>query len=241
MPFARLALYNKNFTKSNKHCKIFIVMEKGNLILVSGVDGVGKTTTLNALRDSHESVVISEPTSTPESKQFKSKNMQTLITDEFIDEREIFYKSLQGYTDINLRSHLDQGYTVATSGSRLVTLVSHNTMRRILGHDVDQSYPFEVFNCDVDCLGIDTLVLLCAPIETIGSRLRKRFDDGDRTEKIWGFNSLYFLEHYQNAWVNTAKYVQETTDLPVLKFDTSIDNPETIAKGIGKALGLSNQ
>ncbi len=214
-------------------------MEKESLILVGGVDGVGKTTILNTLRDNYRSLVISEPTGTPESKQFKNRNLETLITDEFIDEREIFYKTLQGYIDINLRSHLDQGGTVATSGSRLVTLVSHNAMRRILGQEVDQSYSFKIFSSAEDSLDIDALVLLCAPIETIANRLHRRLDNGDISEKIWGFNSLYFLEHYQNAWVNTAKYIQETTHLPVLTFDTSIDNPEVIIKGIAKALNLN--
>ncbi len=219
---------------------IFAFMEKENLILVSGVDGVGKTTTLNALRDIHESIVISEPTGTPESKLFKNRHLNTLISEEFIDVREKFYKSLQADTDVGLSEHLSQGRTIATTGSRLVTLVSHNAMRRIIGHEVDHSYPFDEFSNAVDCIGVNALILLCAPMTTIASRLRKRFDDGDKSEKIWGFNSLYFLEHYQNAWVNTANYVQETTKLPVLTFDTSINSPEVIVKGIAKAFNLGN-
>ena len=203
-------------------------MRKSNLILVSGVDGSGKTTLINNLENSERlNLVGQEPTHTPLSRQFKLRHLSTAVTHEFISQRENFYLGLQGETDEILQGHLDQGVNVATSGNTLTTYVSHTAMRGVLGVDFSPRDILNRYN-EEQTLRPDFLVVLHAPIEVIEGRVRNRFANGDKSEKVWGFNSPFFFERYQEAWMSTAALLSADSDLPVYTYDTSIQTPEEI-------------
>jgi len=203
-------------------------MKTGSLILVGGVDGVGKSTLIKHLESTEGlNLVGSEPTSTPESQVFKINNLDTVVSTEFVHEREGFYLDLQSLTDQDIDEKMSKGFNVVTSGNCLTTYISHTAMRGVLGMEYSPDDILSRYNSG-EHLTPDSLIVLHAPLSVMRDRIGDRLAAGDKSEKPWGFNSPFFLERYQEAWMAVADVLRTDLDWPVLSYDTSTTRPNEI-------------
>src|SRR5579872_1036108 len=99
--------------------------------LVLGIDGSGKSTLLENLSN-RDGVKTMEVTSSDEAREFKSRTRDALVTPKLISDRREIYLSLNRSFDEELRRTLGEGEYVATTGSALVTHVSHSLMHEII-------------------------------------------------------------------------------------------------------------
>ena len=101
--------------------------------LVLGIDAAGKSTFLRELPESLGYTTI-EPAETTEAREFREKTFGLDITPEIINARRNLFLSLNERDEARITSILRGGGRIATTGSRLVTNVSHDLMtQRTLG------------------------------------------------------------------------------------------------------------
>jgi len=199
--------------------------QPGELSLVLGVDGSGKSTFLNGLSERFGMAVL-EPTSTPEAKAFKAAHIETPVDGRLIDQRERIFLDLNRQFDERVGAELDTGQDVATTGNGLVTLVSHGLMRVIVGERGPKEIDDAVLRwMESDALKPDHVALVHAPDEVIRERIQERQQAGDQTERFWGFNSPYFLSRYQETWHGVLDTLAQETVIQCVTLDSSQLNP----------------
>ncbi len=117
---------------------------------------------------------------------------------------------------------------VITSGSVLVTKLSHAVMRRVIGNqglDVNNIVDRWVNSAE---LLPDRLVFVYALEQTIRDRIASRQLEGRTEERFWGFNSPFFLTQYQEALLLVASRLTATTDLDLHVLDSSLHAPDEL-------------
>ncbi|CAN5181037.1 hypothetical protein BH09PAT3_BH09PAT3_5840 [soil metagenome] len=191
------------------------------LSLVVGIDGSGKSTFLQML-ETNMGAVIMEPTSSPEARAFKASNLETPVDTTFINERERIYLNLNQEFDTRLEDAIESGQRVATTGSRLVTLLSHELMRTVITDKPRTSLPDLIGTWAGDAsLKPEALAFVHAPAEVIRARITARQMAGDTSEFFWGFNAPHFLWRYQDAWHEAVDTITKESDINCLKLDSS--------------------
>ncbi len=205
--------------------------ERGNYTLVVGVDGSGKSTFLDGLT-TELGIESLEQTGSPEVRQFRKDNIETMIDSEFVDTRERLFENLNGDFDEIISQRLTGGYDVACAGTTLVTAVSHGVMRRIVDPQTENPVDYAIGKWQRDCrVRPSTIALIHAPKEVICARIMARQAAGDETERFWGFNSPFFLERYQEAWYEAVRYIGEKTSVQCIELDSSqLDTPQMIER-----------
>jgi hypothetical protein len=137
--------------------------------------------------------VVLVPTSTSEAKAFKAANLYTPIDVPFIDDRERIFLDLNERFDRKVQAETSADHNVATTGSRLVTIVSHMLMRVMVGEERPAAVEGAVCGwIESDALKPDSIALVYAPDEIIRRRIQQRQESGDYTERFWGFNAPSF-------------------------------------------------
>lgn len=195
---------------------------ENELALVIGVDAAGKSTFLHGLRDTLNYTVL-EPTGSREAQEFRIAHRTDQLTPALVRVRHQLFGTLNALLDQKTEEKLRDN-SVATSGSRLVTNVSHMTMQRLIGGDaVPNDVVVEQWQRGVS-IKPSRIVFLHAPIETIEERLEARQRAGIKNELLHGFNSLSFLEHYQEALADTFEHLSPYYS--TLSIDSSITSPE---------------
>jgi len=207
---------------------------ESHLALVVGVDGSGKSTFLDQLSTS-EGYTILEPTTTREARQFKLDSLETRIDGPFIDAREALYLGLNDEFDDTIITELGRSQRVATTGGRIVTQLSHAVMRNVAeGTDRDRTRGLvdDIVEhwLNNNHLKPDVLVLVHAPADVILGRIGLRQEQGDISEKFWGFNSPFFLCHYQDAWLELAEQIKDSTSLDCLTLNSDEMSPEEMTE-----------
>lgn len=202
-------------------------------VLVAGIDGSGKSTLLDDLKKSWDAIVM-EPTSTDKARAFRSKTAQEPVTEALVDEREAIFLDLNLDFSNVINGKLTQGERVATTGNHLVTRLSHAVMRHIA---LVPCQPMDAVRdwAESDVLKPEAIVLTHAPFETIRDRIVARQQRGDNLESFWAFNSLFFLEQYQAAWLEALDVVSRETDITCCTVDTStvpIGATVTVIEGV---------
>lgn len=196
--------------------------------LVLGCDASGKSSFLSGVSNKFDIQAI-EATSSPEAKAFKLDTLDTPIYERLIEQRENTYLRLSEFAI----SSEARGCDIITTSSTLVTRISHNVMRSVIGLT---SLPNKtIINKWIDKEEIfslpDALVLVHAPIDVIVSRISNRQKSGNKSEKFWGFNSIMFLSQYQECLKDIAELIPGFLAIPTLTIDTSRVSPnESIDK-----------
>lgn len=207
-------------------------------LLVIGIDGSGKTTFLTGLHDEFDYEIM-EPTSDEKARKFKISTLETPIDKAYIAERESIYLALNGIFEATIQDYLSSGTRVATTGSKLVTSVSHATMHGIVS---DGSLD-EPINATRDWLTSDgtllpdAIVFIHAPEEIILSRIQERQDGGDKAEKFWGFNAPFFLLRYQAVWERVIDEIDNSSSIETLSLDSSLSTPAEMLSTFSLKLG----
>lgn len=189
--------------------------------LVIGIDGSGKSTLLDGL--SHiDKVVTMEPTSSRAAREFKSRSTSLDVTPEFIAERRAIYLDLNRELNQEINTTLERGSLVVTTGSTLVTLVSHSLMSEIVsGSNEEVSRAVNHWVHDNEALKPDQIVFLHAPYDVIRQRIETRQLKGQTDEKFWGFNSPYFLSRYQETWHKVIGDLIENSEINCISLSSS--------------------
>lgn len=196
---------------------------KNELALVFGIDASGKSTFMKGLQTALGYTTL-EPTSSNEAKAFKAENLDAPLTIELVDERQRIFLDLNKRFDAQITNELERN-NVATSGSTLITNLSHAVMRRVIRHD-------KLFIPDIvgqwsesATITPDTIVLTHAPINVVEKRIIDRQNADMKGEQLLGFNSLYFLSRYQEALLDTYDILGN--DFRTFTFDSSLSSPDT--------------
>lgn len=167
------------------------------LVLALGVDASGKSTFLRGVQDRLGYLAI-EPTSTEKAKRFKAAHSEQPIDMQLVRKRHALFREINFSLGLRINEELERA-NVATSGLRLVTDISHGVMAKIVGQK-ELSVPRIVDKWMSEDIAIpDTVVFVHAPISVIHDRILRRQRRGQVGEQLAGFNSLYFLRHYQDA------------------------------------------
>ncbi len=218
-----LKLYNTDNLK-----ELLSRMSQNNpeLELVIGIDGSGKSTFLKGL-DFHLGYHIEEPTASKQVRDFRNTHLDSEIDGEFVDRREELYLALNKNFEDYLQRQEDGEKKVATTGSALVTLLSHAAMRETINLDPDRSFTSDAVNqwIEGDFIMPASLTLIHAPFEMILERIRERQQQGDVTEKFWGFNAPLYLHRYEQSWHMALEIIEARTDLSCLTLDSSTTSP----------------
>ena len=195
-------------------------------VLCVGIDASGKSTLLDGLSSSFGYDIV-EPTSSPEARGFKSRTIDTAVDASIIDEREQIYLRLNDLFAVSIEACMEEDARIASTGSHLVTRLSHMVMKRTIGENVSRHGEKEVLLDWVDSSRVqpEAITLTHAPFEVIRGRILSRQAEGDVLERFWGFNSMLFLENYQDAWHVVLDEISQETDIDSFSFDTSEDTP----------------
>ena len=195
----------------------------GSVTLVVGVDGSGKSTFLNGL--SQRGFETVEPSSSIESRDFKANNVNTFVDLPFIDEREQLFAGMNNVFDELVANKKNNGIKVATTGSHLVTVISHNVMRLIVGHRVEMNNIVQQCASSQATLKPDEVVMIHAPYNIIRERISDRQKAGDENERFWGFNSPWYLDRYQETWYKFTDTLK-ILGLSMITLDSHNLNPD---------------
>jgi thymidylate kinase len=215
---------------------------RGELTLALGVDGSGKSTFLAGLA-SRLGTMVFEQTTSPEARRFKRANLGTPVTAAFVHQREDMFLRLNDGLEATISEELARGKDSATSGGRLITLVSHQLMRVV----IDEAHPRTISQTvgewleDDGSLKPDRIVLTHAPHDVIEERIAQRQQAGDKTEAFVGFNALSFLRRYQDTWHDTLSILQTSSDIPCASFDSSQISPEKMIEQYANSFGIPIQ
>lgn len=199
----------------------------GDLLLTLGIDGSGKSTFLSGLQNQLGTLTYEQTTSS-EARRFKEKHLGARITTAFIREREDMFLRLNGELEAGIQEEVDNGRKVATSGGKLITLVSHQLMRVMIGEGHPRSIEQTVTEWldDEESLKPDRIALIHAPDFIIKERIIGRQQAGDKTEAFIGFNALSFLRRYQDTWHETVDILDDVSEIPHIKLDSSVLSPQ---------------
>lgn len=193
--------------------------------LTVGCDASGKSTFINNVAELYGDLAL-ESTSTEQSRAFKAANLDSLVDERFVNEREQLYLDLTN--DVLLNNKSNETNYIGTDAS-LVTRISHDVMRRCIGaKGLENTQLIETWKLDEEAIGIqspDVIAFTHAPIEILMKRIKSRQQRGDKTEKFWGFNSPFFLNAYQERW-HTVMSDLAKTGLLCITIDTSKTTPE---------------
>ena len=196
------------------------------LVLVAGIDGGGKTTLMDGLQRTLGYMVL-EPTRSAEAKEFKSQHTGLPLDINFVLQRRELFRRINRSFDQQIAEELQKS-SVATSGLRLITDISHAVMGKIVGNE-----DFSTAKIIEDCkrsssLMPSTVAFVHAPIDIIRQRILRRQARGVSGEDLTGFNSLFFLGHFQEALQEMSEKLAD--DCRVVSIDTSIHTQaETLA------------
>ena len=159
-----------------------------------------------------------EPTSSPEAKAFKQRHAGLPITLDLIDRRESLFLNVNNRFDAEIDPALQEN-NVATTSSHLVTRLSHAVMRTIVNSS-ELAIPqiVEEWGSSARLLP-RTVVLTHAPMDVIEERILERQSAGMAGEALTGFNSLYFLAHYQDALREAHSLLP--SDISVFSYDST--------------------
>lgn len=193
--------------------------------LVVGCDASGKSTFLENVAATYNDVV-GESSRSEQAQLFKLNSLSRLVDGEFINEREALYLELSHQALITMAA-LEQD--VVTTDSSLVTRLSHNVMRQVIGEQslsntdiIDAWLSDEIL---ASAAQPDIFVLTHAAPSTIRGRILSRQKTGDTSEKFWGFNSPYFLDAYQERWLGLFSDLS-TASFNCLVLNTDTETPE---------------
>lgn len=203
------------FTESNS--------TDGSLILFLGSDGSGKSTALEQaglLLAAAGTVHQLEQTKSPELSAFKRRNIGRVVDETFLDEREsLFERSNQRFVGLIERSRSMHQYTLL-DGHPVITAVSHDLMRHIIGVEINQGRHVDPSSV-ITTLGEACVPSLVVFLHVGEDERKKRIVRRDMPEEIlWGFNSPFFLMHYQRILGDAASAIGNLTSLGILDFDT---------------------
>lgn len=191
-------------------------------LLVVGIDASGKSTFLEGLRSNFDYTVL-EPTSSDDARRFKADTIDTPIDADLIEQREAIFSNLNSGFHSKVTESVASGDPVATTGNLLVTQLSHAVMRRVVSVDQQAAVEDVVSSWAEQGSEVpDGLAFVHAPFDVIRNRIAQRQNDGDELERFWGFNALFFLQHYQQAWHDAVAQIAEHTEVATLTLDTSI-------------------
>jgi thymidylate kinase len=193
--------------------------------LVVGIDGSGKSTLLAGLNQ-RDGAEIKEVTSSPEARSFKRSAIERYVDSAFVSERQMIFLKLNRVFDSQVSAILDSGVRVVTTGSSLVTLVSHSLMTEIVTGTtgrVDGSVRRWID--DSESLKPDQIILVHAPDEVIRSRIIVRQDESQSDERFWGFNAPYFLSRYQESWHGLMGMLINEGGIDCVSLDSSVLSP----------------
>lgn len=201
--------------------------------LVLGVDGAGKSTLLRGLHE-HEGTTVFEPSSCSEVTAFKTRSRNQEVTPELIDEREAIFLRLNQSFEACVAQMLNTCSSITTTGGSLVTRVSHSLMREVVtGEEGQVDVAVDLWLNDTKAPKPDQIVLIHAPSNVIAERLRNRADQGCPEEIPWGFNSVYFLTHYQATWNRLMDGVLWDAGIECLPMDSSQLSPREMLADLG--------
>lgn len=204
-----------------------------------GVDGSGKSTFLRGLKTRFNYEVL-EPTSTPEARALKVANLKMPIDGDLIDQRERVFLELNHQFDRVLSQDHAGERAIATTGSALVTLVSHGLMRVIIGEknegEVSESVERWV---NTGAQRPDRVVLVHAQDSVIRQRILERQQAGNQSEHFWGFNSPYFLSRYQETLHHVVDLLGCRVAADCLKLDSSTQTPLAMIDAYGDHFNIS--
>lgn len=211
-----------------------------NHLLVIGIDGSGKTTFLNGLQDRFGYDVV-EPTSSQAARNFKTSTLDTPLDHAHVTQREKLYLDLNSSFEASILARCAAGGRIATTGSRLVTMVSHDTMGSVIG-ERDLTAPLETTQAwltQKNKIKPDSIVFVNAPGDVILGRITDRQLAGDTAEKFWGFNSPFFLLRYQEVWEETIKFIGDNSDIGTLSLDSSKLSPGEMLDSFNAHIGVA--
>lgn len=198
--------------------------ERGDLTLVLGTDGSGKSTFLNELQKRRDFSIL-EPTSTKEAQAFKRNSKNSFVDEALVDCREEIYMKLNFEFDRLIKSKLESGNKIATTGNSIVTLVSHALMRSIVACKEKNVHMLVERWLEIDHARPNKLILVHASDQIIRERILDRQQRGDLAERFWGFNSLHFLSLYQDVLHQTIEKISEATSIKGIKLDSGFLSP----------------
>lgn len=196
-------------------------------VLVVGIDASGKSTFTDGLALRFGYTVL-EPTSTPEARDFKAQTIDTPITMPLVAQREAIYAGLNDGFGQAISRILANGSPVASTGNLLVTKLSHAVMKQVVSeHAKPSDHLRPVYDWVAEPYNHpDRFCFTHAPFKAIRQRISERQQAGDALERFWGFNSIYFLGRYQDAWHEAIEIIGNETDIGCLSMDTSQLTPE---------------
>jgi len=195
-------------------------IRSGELSLVLGVDGSGKTSFMNGVAEATGATVL-EVASSQKLSDFKHATFDEPITPELVDAREQLFEGLNHEFDAHVQEALKRS-DVLTSGSLLVTRLSHLAMRETIARPAPTTVVDIVEEwLDGAELVPDTVVHLHAPADVIRARLLKRELRGDVHERPRGYNSLFFLARYEKALQSATSYLANTGIVKTFDYDSS--------------------
>jgi deoxyadenosine/deoxycytidine kinase len=215
----------------DQHSALGVKRTTSMSVLVAGTDASGKTTFLESIKDRVPDAFCIEPRSNPAIRRFKSDTLLELITADFITRREKVYMGLHDIITPQLISAQLKGNIVATSASPVITYTAHAAMSALINEPVLPISDIVDNWLEEAQFTPDKVVLLEAPMPVIERRIIERQQEGDSEEIIWGFNSLYYLGHYQRSLQEMAcAFTEAGSD--VYQFDTSHSRPEEIVNHV---------
>jgi thymidylate kinase len=194
-----------------------------SLVLFLGADGCGKSTTIELVAASLQDVSaaeVLEQTKSPELLAFKLANVKRIVEKGYIDEREqLFEASNRQFVALIEDSRKANNYTLL-DGHPLITAVSHDLMRQIVGAEDSQERHLNPAVL-TEALGEICLPSLVVYLYVEESERISRITARDSPEEVlWGFNSPYFLEQYQRTLHRSAVALTEGTASDILEFNT---------------------
>ena len=197
------------------------------LALAMGIDGAGKSTLMKGLQQTLGYVAI-EPTRSVEAQEFKLRHAGLPLDLDFVRQHRELFRQINKQYDQQIEEVLLTS-NVATSGLRLITDISHAVMGKIIGNeDFSTTKIFEDYWREGSLMP-NTVAFVHAPIEIIRERILRRQARGVSGEDLSGFNSLFFLGHYQEALHEVSEKLAD--ECRVVSIDTSINTrSETLAK-----------
>jgi thymidylate kinase len=194
--------------------------------LVVGIDAAGKSTFLKELPENLGYTTL-EPAESEEAREFRERTFGLDITPKIIEDRRSLFLKLNERDDATIRDILKSGGRVATTGSRLVTNVSHDIMmQQTLSETPSVTLAVKNWLSDFSAKP-DMIVFLHADDEIIRKRNAKR-EAEDLLETQVGFYGPEFLTSYQVAWFEVIKILGAKASMRVIDYDSGKLSPGEI-------------
>lgn len=215
---------------------------ENQLILFLGADGSGKSTGIQLTQVALEpftSVAVLEQTKSPALRSFKQKALSRHVDAAFIDEREdLFQRSNRDFADLISQARSEHKVTLL-DGHPLITAVSHDLMREIIGEPGNlerHRHPKNLVGGIGATIMPTAIVYLHVDEETRRERITSREDP---SEKLWGFNAPFFLNHYQEVLLGSARATCDHAGICLIELDTEQLGQEEVAQSITEAISIT--